>query len=144
MILFFAILELAPAFTTAVVPPALRRRKCQAESTHVTQRKHNQNQHHCYSKDCNMGSLVCLCVFGICVFFSLCCCTTKIYTEMNLTGWCSGWRCKNRECLLPSVCDCPAGHAGVMTLTSWWAGTPCRALHYLLWGHFHPITHLVA
>lgn len=37
-----AILEMAPAFITAVVPPTMRRRKCQAETTHVTEREYNQ------------------------------------------------------------------------------------------------------
>lgn len=32
-------LDMAPALITAVVPPAMRRRKCQAESTHATERK---------------------------------------------------------------------------------------------------------
>lgn len=37
-----AILEMAPAFITAVVPPTMRRRKCQAETTHATEREYNQ------------------------------------------------------------------------------------------------------
>lgn len=37
-----AFLETAPAFITAVVPPTMRRRKCQAETTHATEREHDQ------------------------------------------------------------------------------------------------------
>lgn len=37
-----SILEMAPAFITAVVPPTMRRRKCQAETTHATEREHNE------------------------------------------------------------------------------------------------------
>ena len=42
MDLFLAIFETAPASTTAVVPPTTSRRKCQAETTHATERQYNQ------------------------------------------------------------------------------------------------------
>lgn len=48
-----AIFDMAPAFITAVVPPAMRRRKCQAESTHATERKYNQKLVHCYAVERN-------------------------------------------------------------------------------------------
>ncbi len=37
-----AFLKVAPAFITAVVPPTMRRRKCQAERTHATEKEYNQ------------------------------------------------------------------------------------------------------
>lgn len=48
---------MAPAFITAVIPPTMKRRKCQAETTHAPERTYNQKRVHWYTVESNRWTI---------------------------------------------------------------------------------------